>query len=69
MTIKEREYVANSYPLKLRKENDAKIDLLVWNERRNRNELINDLIEEALDMRTHQAGNFQHFATRWLEVV
>ena len=69
MTIKEREYVENSYPLKLRKENDATIDLLVWNESRNRNELINDLIAEALNMRTQPASNFQHFKTRWLKVV
>ena len=69
MTIKERKYVANSYPLKLTMENDQKIDFIIWNEGKNRNKLINDLIAEALEMRTQQAGNFQHFATRWLKVV
>ena len=69
MTLNERAFVAVSYPLKLWMENDRKIDLIVWNEGKNRNALINDLISEALDMRTQQASNFQQFATRWLKVV
>ena len=69
MTTPTRQYVANSYPLKLTTESDRKIDLIVWNEGKNRNELMNELIKEALEMRTQKAENFQQFATRWLKVV
>ena len=62
-------YLSNSYPLKLLLENDRKIDLIVWNEGRNRNELINDLIAEALEMREQQEKNYQQFCARWLKVV
>ena len=64
-----RNYVANSYPLQLRKKLDRKIDLIVFNEDYNSNELINDLITEALEMREQQEKNYQQFCARWLKVV
>ena len=50
MTIKERQYVANSYPLKLTKQNDDFIDVMCWQSSVfSRNHVINVLIEKGIE--------------------